>query len=146
MRLSTYFGRHWKNVTIKFPGMINTEESKDSVHYLYLTIMLIYVLGIVKITIKRKINDDWFYSELKFVLALSLLLLISAHDNYYLYKVVAACFACILYVYCMSIYHKMVVFGRFSTIDFGIRTWSADALHVFFMTLQRMLSLLLKHI
>jgi hypothetical protein len=34
------------------------EGSKDSVHYLYLTTMLISVLGIVKITIKRKLNDD----------------------------------------------------------------------------------------
>jgi hypothetical protein len=31
---------------------------EDSVHYPYLTVMLIYVLGIVKITIMRKINDD----------------------------------------------------------------------------------------
>jgi hypothetical protein len=60
--------------------------------------MLIDVFGIVKITIKRKLNDDLFYSDLKFVLALSLLLFISAHDNYYMYKIVAAFFVCLLYV------------------------------------------------
>jgi hypothetical protein len=61
MRLSTYVGRHWKNLTIKSPGMINIQRgikrfcalSESDYHA-----NIQYVLGIVKITIKRKLNDD----------------------------------------------------------------------------------------
>jgi hypothetical protein len=95
----TYVGRHWKSSTIKSPGMINIQRGIERFCALPVSDYHANICAWnCKNNYKEKKNDDWFYSDMKFVLALLLSLFISAHDHYYLYKVVAAFSACILYI------------------------------------------------